>query len=226
MIYSYLLLIFLSPYLMRLFNPLNNLRWVLIIHNFTCSVLSLYCVIVSVIGIWQTGGIFTLTKSSPLLHHAFFVYWMSKFIELMDTVYMILRHKHRQISFLHVFHHSSITILADVGYNTYPWPPVAMVTGLNSTVHVVMYGYYCVTAIYPLHVITWKRRITQLQIAQFLFAIWFGATGYCYHGFCIYSILYPIAMLALFSNFYYNAFVRKKMTSSGDQVAANGTKQD
>ena len=32
-------------------------------------------------------------------------------------------------------------ILADVEYNTYPWPPIAIVTGLNSTVNVVMYAW-------------------------------------------------------------------------------------
>ena len=72
-----------------------------------------------------------------------------------------------------------------------------MVTGLNSTVHVVMYGYYCVTAIYPLHVITWKRRITQLQMAQFLVGIWFGVTGYCYHGLDLLYSLSPSNVGAL-----------------------------
>ncbi len=46
------------------------------------------------------------------LRHGFFVYWISKFVELMDTMYMIARHKSQQISFLHVWHHSSITLLA------------------------------------------------------------------------------------------------------------------
>ncbi len=49
------------------------------------------------------------------LRHGLFVYWISKFVELLDTVYMILRHKSRQISFLHVWHHSTITLLAGDG---------------------------------------------------------------------------------------------------------------
>ena len=36
------------------------------------------------------------------LEHPLFVYWLTKQIELFDTVLMILRHKERQISFLHV----------------------------------------------------------------------------------------------------------------------------
>ena len=134
---------------------------------------------------------------------------MSKFVELMDTVYMILRHKKKQISFLHVFHHSSITLLADVAYNLYPWAPASFVTGLNSGVHVVMYGYYGLTALYPLHEFTWKKRITQLQLAQFLFGLGYSIIGFKYYGFCVYSVLYPIMMIVLFSNFYYHAFIKR-----------------
>ena len=46
---------------------------------------------------------------------AFRIYFYSKIIELLDTVFMILRHKRRQISFLHVFHHASMVLLCDFG---------------------------------------------------------------------------------------------------------------
>jgi len=39
------------------------------------------------------------------------MYAFTKLLELMDTVFMILRHKTRQITFLHVFHHSSMLLL-------------------------------------------------------------------------------------------------------------------
>jgi elongation of very long chain fatty acids protein 4 len=35
-------------------------------------------------------------------------YFFSKSIELLDTVWMVLRKKNNQITFLHVFHHSSM----------------------------------------------------------------------------------------------------------------------
>lgn len=77
-----------------------------------------------------------------------------------------------------------------------------------------MYGYYGLTAVYPLHAFTWKKRITQLQMAQFLFAVGYGTVGYLRHGFCVYSILYPLAMFCLFSNFYYHAFLKTRPVTS------------
>lgn len=142
------------------------------------------------------------------------VYWISKLYELLDTVFMILRHRGRQISFLHVFHHSSITMLADWGYFISPIPAVVPVLALNSLVHVVMYGYYFLTALYPLHAFTWKRRITQMQIIQFLIAIVHGVVGYLYHEFCVYCMIYGTTMLCLFSNFYYRAFILKDRSRS------------
>lgn len=151
-------------------------------------------------------------KEGPL-RHGLFVYWMSKFVELLDTIYMMLRHKFRQISFLHVWHHSTITLLADWAYTRSSIPAIVPIVALNSTVHIVMYGYYALTALYPLHDFSWKKRITQMQMIQFIIAILHGTYGYLYHGFCGYSILYGLGMLSLFSNFYYNAFIASKKRS-------------
>ena len=102
-----------------------------------------------------------------------------------------------------------MTLLADWAYTRSSLPAVAPIIALNSSVHVVMYGYYALTAVYPLHTFTWKKRITQMQMTQFVIAIVYGTVGYLYHGFCIYSILYGIGMFSLFSNFYYRAFIAK-----------------
>lgn len=155
------------------------------------------------------------------------LYWLSKLYELMDTVFMILRHKLRQVSFLHVFHHSSITMLADWAYFLNPLPAVAPVLALNSMVHVVMYGYYFLTALYPLTAFTWKKRITQMQMVQFVIAICHGVYGYLYHGFCIYCIFYGVSMFLLFSNFYYKAFIVKRQPrKSSGAGPAEGRKKD
>ncbi len=226
-IYSYLLMAIFAPRLTKFFKPFQ-LHRLLILHNSVCSALSLYCFLACAVALWQIGNPFSISQTSGLLHHSLFVYWVSKFVELTDTVYMILRHKKRQISFLHVFHHSSVTLLADMAYNLYPWPPCGVAVGLNSGVHIVMYGYYALTAVYPLHAFSWKKRITQLQMAQFLFGVGYGAIGYAYHGFCVYSILYPGVMFLLFSNFYYRAFVTKKGSrkTTEDHFEDGQTKQD
>jgi hypothetical protein len=45
---------------------------------------------------------------------------------------MILRHKRRQISFLHVYHHSSMLLLTDSCYHLYPWPAISVYLATNS----------------------------------------------------------------------------------------------
>lgn len=170
----------------------------------------------------QAGTVFSLEHiEEGSLRHGLLVYWISKFVELLDTVYMVLRHKTRQISFLHVWHHSTITLLADWAYTRSSIPAIVPIVALNSAVHVVMYGYYALTALYPLHEFTWKKRITQMQMTQFVIAIVHGTYGYLYHGFCIYSILYGLGMLSLFSNFYYRAFIAKKKPRADEKVATS-----
>ena len=208
LIYLYLLMILFSKYLMTLFKPLE-LRRLLLLHNTVCSLMSLYAFVGIWIGIWEVGDVFSMEHTEGILRHAMFVYWISKLVELLDTVYMVLRHKKRQISFLHVFHHTSITLIAEYAYQRSTWPSVCSMVSLNAGIHIIMYGYYGLTAVYPLHQFTWKRRITQLQMTQFVAGIIFCIYGYLYRGFCVYSFLYCGSMLALFTNFYYYAFIAK-----------------
>lgn len=161
----------------------------------------------------QVRDVFSKENVGGLIRHGMMVYWLSKLYELLDTVFMVLRHRSRQISFLHVFHHSSITLLADWSYFLNPVPAVVPIVSLNSAVHVVMYGYYFLTALHPLHDFTWKKRITQMQILQFVLVICHVSVGWLYHGFCGYAFLYAFSMLVLFSNFYYHAFIAKKQSS-------------
>lgn len=205
---AYLLMVFLSHPITRLFPPMN-LRAPLAIHNFVCVMLSLYTAVQGSRGILQSPSVYYTAEGSPLLVHALRVYWISKIVELTDTVFMVLRHKLKQMSFLHVFHHTSILLLADNAYGMAPWPPIGLLMTLNSIVHIFMYTYYGLRAVQPLNEISWKKRITQLQITQFLAGLVFTSIGYVYHGFCVYSMLYGIGLLALFINYYWQAFIRK-----------------
>ena len=114
---------------------------------------------------------------------------------------------------LQVYHHCSVLLLSDLAYHSYQWPPVAMGLCLNSFVHVFLYLYYGQSALYPGQRPVWKRRLTQLQILQFLVGLTFVFNGYLYHGFCVYGSIYTLSMLLLFSNFYYLAFIRQKSSS-------------
>ena len=206
-----------APHIMKLFRPFD-LRWPLVIHNIICTILSAYCLMCFIIAFTEDRDLFsTTTSSTGILRHAMFIYWMTKWYELLDTVFMILRHKRKQISFLHVFHHMSVPIIADYGYTQATWPAFTLIGSMNSFIHVIMYGYYGLTAFYPVRNFPIKKRITQLQMTQFLLIAMQGVWGYINYNFCIYSIIYPIGLLSLFSNFYYRAFLHpwKKTTIVG-----------
>lgn len=203
----YLTMVFLARRLRKMFNPLD-LRRVLVAHNTVCVILSAVSLVVMVMGLWEEGTILKITESNSTLQLGLQLYWMSKYYELLDTVFMLLRHRLRQMSFLHVFHHASMAFLSDYAYNYASWPPMAFGLAINAGIHIIMYSYYGLTAIFPLESFSWKKCVTQLQILQFLLGICLCSYGYVYEGYCVYSVMYPIVLITLFSNYYYNAFVR------------------
>lgn len=74
----------------------------MVIYNFSCSILSAYTVAQFVMVFVKSKDLFDMSNHESL-KLPLFVYWLTKWIELFDTVLMILRHKERQISFLHVW---------------------------------------------------------------------------------------------------------------------------
>lgn len=88
---------------------------------------------------------------------------MSKILDFLDTTFMILRRKWRQVSFLHVYHHFSIFMVsgflslyvdashrfqiywlnANVGFDG----DIYFTVVLNSFIHAVMYFYYACTSV-------------------------------------------------------------------------------
>ncbi|XP_067828459.1 very long chain fatty acid elongase 4-like [Heptranchias perlo] len=206
----YIAVIFLSTYWQKLTKPLE-LQKILVVYNMACSIMSLYTTLLFLQGLSNAASIFQ-KESFQELRSAYFTYWVIKNVELLDTVFMIIRHRKRQISFLHVYHHCSMLILSDLTYHYYPWPAIAPFLALNSLIHVFLYFYYGQSALNPIQRPAWKKRMTQLQILQFLMDLSLATWGYLFHGFCIYGIMYGLTMLGLFLNFYCKAFNSKKAT--------------
>ena len=179
----------------------------MIVYNYMCSALSLYTFFAFAYGIYDAPSLYSRASTS-ILAHVYAVYFGVKVLELLDTVFMLLRHKSRQISFLHVFHHSSMLILTDYGRSRSAWPAIAPILALNSFVHIVLYYYYGHTLRHVARP-SWKRRITELQIVQFLIDLVYAVNGFVHHNFCMWGIFYGIAMTTLFVNFYRRAYVGK-----------------
>ncbi|GMN58894.1 hypothetical protein TIFTF001_027989 [Ficus carica] len=149
------------------------------------------------------------TPTGPAFFWAY-VFYLSKLIEFADTLLIILgggEGRHRRLSFLHVFHHCMAVVMC---YNALRsaqslFPAVIAV---NSSTHVLMYGYYTLSAagMRP----TWKRLVTDCQIAQFRISFLGGVAVIYYHfsgegcsgtwSWC-FNLVFNTVLLVLFLDF-------------------------
>lgn len=130
---------------------------------------------------WLTGGAFSHHLSDlppPLsgpLHYWCYVFYISKYYELVDTLLLMLRRK--RIIFLHAVHHAFIPLVMVLLFDGRVSVSLVGLTCLNSLVHVVMYAYFLLSALHLQPTIGWKRQITRLQIVQFSMGV-VGGTYY------------------------------------------------
>jgi len=106
------------------------------------------------------------------IYFFYYINYLFKFWELIDTALLVLRGK--PTPFLHVYHHASTLVLCWSqmrAESCLQWIPMV----INLTVHVIMYGYFALTAI-GIHP-SWKRYLTSLQITQFIIALLLCAGG-------------------------------------------------
>nr|UTO68444.1 elongation of very long chain fatty acids protein 1 [Daphnia magna] len=153
---------------------------------------------------------------------ACYVFYLSKFVDLFDTFFFILRKKNNQITLLHIIHHGWIP--------TTLWPGIRFVCGghgsffafLNSLVHVVMYFYYFLAAMGPQvqKYLGWKKYLTTFQMVQFIaasihcFQLLFIDCDFPYLMSCWIGI-HEVFFLLMFLNFYRHTYHKnKKMDSS------------
>lgn len=94
------------------------------------------------------------------------IFTYSKVIEFLDTVFMIMEGRWRQVSFLHVYHHVSILSYWFTILWMSPGSDAYFSLAGNSYIHVLMYGYYLLASFG--YSPWWKFYITKAQIFQFV----------------------------------------------------------
>lgn len=144
-------------------------------------------------------------------------YLMLKLLDLFDTVFMVVRRKQSQVTFLHVYHHLSITIYTLVYVRWTFGEQVPMYAFLNSVVHVFMYFYYFLAGFGPemQKKLWWKKYITVLQLVQFVavVAVSVGNLLWQCDGNKITSLsaaVYAGLYVYLFGKFFVNSYLGKK----------------
>lgn len=146
-----------------------------------------------------------------------FVHYLSKFLDLLDTVFICLKKKDRQLIFLHVYHHATIgQIWGFLLYIGWGGGSALFGANINSFVHVIMYTHYLLGALNINN--PFKKYITYVQITQFYLCV-FHATVAAFPGLietvyppmlAVLQLFYHCTMILLFTQFLRDAYKSKK----------------
>nr|XP_012154372.1 PREDICTED: elongation of very long chain fatty acids protein 7-like [Megachile rotundata] len=145
-------------------------------------------------------------------------YFVGKIIELLDTVFFVLRKKQNQVTFLHVYHHTMTSVFSWCYLKFLPDEQGAMIAFLNSIVHIVMYTYYLIAALGPNYrkYLWWKKYMTAMQLTQFALML-----GYLLmilamdcklpRAITYFFMANVVIFIYLFSDFYRKAYSKKEV---------------
>jgi len=145
-----------------------------------------------------------------------------------SQVFIVLRKKNSQVSFLHVYHHGGMVFGVSIFMTFLGGSHCSMLGIINLLVHTVMYAYYYAASLGAVkNLLWWKQRITQLQLMQF---------GYLTFHFLLVIVRNPcqfpvfiafigfiqnIFMFSMFFDFYYKTYIRKQRKSAEPKLKAS-----
>ncbi|KAL8596025.1 hypothetical protein ACOMHN_021065 [Nucella lapillus] len=232
---AYFIFVALGPTIMEGRKPIA-MRRILVFYNIVMVGMSTFCFVEFLLAGWLAGYSLRCqpvdySDSPQALRMARVCWWFyfSKFIELLDTVFFIMRKKFSQVSFLHVFHHGIMPISWWFGVKLVPGGFGTFHSLLNSFIHLMMYTYYGLSAMGPAfsRFLWWKKYMTSLQITQFMLVTVHSAQllfiDCNYPIFFVYWIgFYAVIFLVMFMHFYIKTYRAKGKTSaktSGKPVA-------
>mmetsp|Transcript_5466 Transcript_5466/g.9635 ORF Transcript_5466/g.9635 Transcript_5466/m.9635 type:complete len:281 (+) Transcript_5466:154-996(+) len=158
----------------------------------------------------------SFSTSETRIRFWLYIFYLSKFYELIDTFLLIIRRK--PLTLLHVWHHASVIV------ETWSWIQYRMifcVYGMmfNSFVHILMYFYFGCSLVHIKLPKWFRQSITSIQIIQFITSFIFAIPyvvllvtqpNSCYGIEAFYiSILCNGSYLALFIRFYIKSYNSK-----------------
>uniref|UniRef100_A0A1I8MSA8 Elongation of very long chain fatty acids protein n=1 Tax=Musca domestica TaxID=7370 RepID=A0A1I8MSA8_MUSDO len=157
-----------------------------------------------------------ISKETMDLMHITHICYMTKIFDTLDTIFFVLRKKNNQISFLHVYHHTSMIWASFLYHNLFFGSVYTDIGHVNSFVHALMYTYYLLSSMESkIKLDSWKPRLTEIQIIQFFYyTIKFGSSlcnntcGMSYGWMCA-LVTQNLFMTAMFCNFYYKTYIVK-----------------
>lgn len=163
---------------------------------------------------------------------AIWVHYSNKYLEFLDTYFMVLRGRMDQVSFLHVYHHTTIAWAWWIGFALMPGGDSYFGALLNSLIHVMMYSYYAL-ALLKISC-PWKRYLTQAQLLQFTSVVIYSAVCVSMWGdkrtwkgmTCIFVQVFEMTSLfVLFARFYKKSYRKGKKDNKESKEKSNDEDQ-
>jgi elongation of very long chain fatty acids protein 4 len=148
-----------------------RLRWLLVIYDAMNVIVAAYIAISIVNYKLGHGGLLLCNSISNdeeghKIANIFVLFYFQKYFEFIDTWFFILRKSKRQVTLLHLFHHSSITIVVGTilpfDYNGDMYLPILF----NSASHMLVYLHYLLASLGIQSL--WAKYITSMQLGQFI----------------------------------------------------------
>ncbi|XP_075223932.1 very long chain fatty acid elongase 7-like [Lycorma delicatula] len=165
---------------------------------------------------------YTKNPFNDEFYYGSWCFLFSKIVDLLDTFFMVLKKKNSHITFLHLYHHTTMVSGSWISIKYMRGEQGIIPCAINCGVHVIMYTYYFLAALGPevQKYLWWKRYLTKIQIAQFIIVIAFF--GYLYLKDCevsqAYNVLWVtnvIVIFCLFMNFYIKTYLLSDKISVG-----------
>ena len=210
--FAYLFLVYLLRDVMYDKKPLK-LNNYLIIYNTCQIILNSYMIygLCNVISFSTYFGIFGLNKTyDSNIRYFVYIHYLSKYFDYLDTIFIVLRGKSSQLSFLHIYHHATIGIIwGFLLYMGHGNGTAAFGCFINSIIHLIMYSHYLITALGYKN--PFKRLITQAQMAQFMICLFHSIIVIAFEkvvpaNYSYIQLIYHLQMLFLFNNFYKTSY--------------------
>ena len=146
---------------------ISNIKFFMKIYNILQIIVCLYVVY----GLSQFLSIYNLFGIGydyhPNIEYFIKIHYFTKYLDWFDTLFILLNNKtQKQLSFLHLFHHSTINIIwGFLIWSGHANGTVFFGAIINSFIHILMYSHYLLTSFNIKNPL--KNLLTNLQILQF-----------------------------------------------------------
>lgn len=185
--------------------PAYSLKVPMLVYNAVQVLLSLTMALN--LGQFIYFGVFNLNgRFTGAIELWVFVHYTTKFLDMFDTYFMVLRKKEEQLSFLHVYHHLTIGFIWGLLLHHGIANGTAFFGAwINSAVHALMYFHYLYTSLGYVNPL--KKYLTQVQMIQFALCILHAVLAVMYDQqipkpWAVLQLCYHMTLLYLFMQFY------------------------